>query len=137
LTRLGTVQSLVIAILRDGARSFEDVVRSLSMLSVPKSSIYTAIDELTRRGLVRKKSVGNEIVIELTEEGSRVVSTALTNLVRRIVESIILAKPLRDVVEEVVENLDPDTLRALEESLRMLLEIVEKHSKRWRRVAVE
>ena len=49
---MGLVQLAVIALLSRGMREFHEVVDFLSSLSIPKSSIYSAIDELQRKGVL-------------------------------------------------------------------------------------
>ena len=64
MRRLGPVQLAIITLLTHGAKEFNEIVETLTSMSIPKSSIYTAINELRRRGVVDVEVVGGRRIIK-------------------------------------------------------------------------
>ncbi len=137
LKRMGLVQLAVIALLSKGMREFHEVVDFLSSLSIPKSSIYSAIDELQRKGVlkIREETRGRRELV-LANIGREKVVEVRRRLVSRIKNLIVLLTLLG---EEVIDYSDfsPRFLEHYREFLRRELSKVEEELSKWRKIKVE
>jgi len=135
LARIGDVQSYVLVLVSRGVRSFREVVETLHRFSIPKSSIYTAIDELARRGLIVRR--GDRI--ELSDAGREMLSLAMQSIVRKVKELTLALKLVEAefVDSETLSMLDPDTLQELRARLEELMRVIDESLKSWKRIEVE
>jgi len=136
MPRIGEVQSYVLLLLHRGINSFRSIVETLGRYSIPKSSVYTAIEELVEKGAVTKRGD----VLELTEQGSQLLATAARTLVKRLSElslTLTLIGESLALNREALSHLDPDALVELRERLRELLEAIDDVLKSWRSVEIE
>lgn len=137
MRRFGPVQLAIITLLTRGARDFNDIVKTLSSASIPKSSIYTAINELRKKGILDIEVRGNKRIIKLKTD----LSTELLNMksmFRGKTSSIVtlVINMLRSNLIDY-EELDPEVLEAYRDTLREQLGRVEEVLKKWRTVKVE
>ena len=135
MARIGDVQSYVLVLISRGVNSFKEVVDTLHRFSIPKSSVYTAIDELVRKGLV----IRNGDRIELSSAGRELLSTAVSSIIRKVRELTLALKLVEAefVDSEAIAMLDPDTLQELKARLEELLRVIEESLKSWKRIEVE
>ncbi len=135
MARIGDVQSYVLVLISRGVNSFREVVELLHSFSIPKSSVYTAIDELSKRGLVVRR--GDRI--ELSEAGRNALSLAINSILRKVRELTLALKLVESelVDREVLEGLDPDTLLELRKRLEELIKAIDDALKGWKRIEVE
>lgn len=134
--RIGDVQSYVLVLISRGVKSFREVVDTLHRFSIPKSSVYTAIEELSRRGLV----IRNGDRVELSEAGKLAVSQAVRYIAKRVSELTLALRLIgggEAIDKEALSSLDPDSLRELKARLEELLKVVEEALRSWRIVKVE
>ncbi len=126
----------MLLMIRRGVRSFREIVETLSRYSIPKSSVYTAIEELANRGAIVKRGDA----LELTERGSELIASAVRTLAKRVGELMLSLTLLGEAValdRESLANLDPDTLMELRDRLRQLIDVIDEALKRWRSVEIE
>ncbi len=139
MARLGDVQSYVIMLVSRGINDFRKIVEMLSSFSIPKSSIYTAIDELVKRGAIAKHQHGDRIVLTLTDRGRELIDKARDVLSKKLLELKLLLALLSDSIDmaSAVSGMDPDRLEELRNTLKELLDAIEKELKRWKRISIE
>ena len=137
MKRLGHVQAAVLTLLSMGVREFNEIVRMLTSMSIPKSSIYTAVDELRRRGVIDIKVIGERKFIKPKIDIEKEVSRIRMMLRDKSLEiAYFLINMLRsDIID--FELLEPPLLEELRDALRETLDKVEKVLKGWRHVVVK
>jgi len=120
-----------------GVREFNEIVRMLTSMSIPKSSIYTAVDELRRRGVIDIKVIGERKFIKPKIDIEKEVSRIRMMLRDKSLEiAYFLINMLRsDIID--FELLEPPLLEELRDALRETLDKVEKVLKGWRHVVVK
>ncbi len=133
--RLGPVQFAVVALVDRGVREFEKLVQLLSTLNIPKSSIYTAVEELRRRGLVRVVEESGKRVLVPVKPAREVLEESMKPLILQLVRSLLLVSAV--TTPEDYRGLGVELLSTLRELLARELDKVEKALGDWRRVPVE
>ncbi len=137
LRRPGPVQLAIVMLVNKGVKDFDEIVKILSSLSIPKSSIYTAVDELQKK---------NVIVVTIAPDGRKII-----RLQRVDTKSIIgLKKKLMDRLKNIIlllsiaaeepsdySGLDPAVLEDYKRFLEKELEKVEKALSEWKKVSIE
>jgi len=127
--RLGPVQLAIITLLTHGAKEFNEIVETLTSMSIPKSSIYTAINELRRRGVVDVEVVGGRRIIkpkvDLKNELLRIKDelrdralNVLTMIINLLSSDLISYDDLDPIVLERYRDVLKNELRKVEEVLR-------------------
>lgn len=107
-----------------------------------RSTFYSALGELERRGYVLRKEEEGVLVYDLTESGRRIVSElpksvsrAFSNILRYVSSLVKYIEPI--TVEEAREVEDVKFLKTYREHLERELSLVEKKLKRWKRVPID
>ena len=129
MRRLGPVQLAIITLLTHGAKDFNEIVETLTSMSIPKSSIYTAINELRRRGVVDVEVVGDRRIvkpkIDLRSELLRIKDelrdkaiSVLTMIINILSSDLISYDDLDPVILEKYRDVLKNELRKVEEVLR-------------------
>ena len=129
MRRLGPVQLAIITLLTHGAKEFNEIVETLTSMSIPKSSIYTAINELRRRGVVDVEVVGGRRIIkpkvDLKNELLRIKDelrdralNVLTMIINLLSSDLISYDDLDPIVLERYRDVLKNELRKVEEVLR-------------------
>ncbi len=136
MKRLGPVQVAILTLLSSGAKEFSEIVRTLTSISIPKSSIYTAIDELQKRGLIEVEKVyGKRLVKPKVDVGKE-----LANIRKLLKERAlgILNMILNILSSKLIDydELEPDILERYREVLKEELRRVEEALSRWKRINV-
>jgi len=127
--RLGPVQLAIITLLTHGAKDFNEIVETLTSMSIPKSSIYTAINELRRRGVVDVEVVGDRRIvkpkIDLRSELLRIKDelrdkaiSVLTMIINILSSDLISYDDLDPIILEKYRDVLKNELRKVEEVLR-------------------
>jgi len=127
--RLGPVQLAIITLLTHGAKDFNEIVETLTSMSIPKSSIYTAINELRRRGVVDVEVVGDRRIvkpkIDLRSELLRIKDelrdkaiNVLTTIINILSSDLISYDDLDPIILEKYRDVLKNELRKVEEVLR-------------------
>jgi len=126
--RLGPVQLAIITLLTHGAKDFNEIVETLTSMSIPKSSIYTAINELRRRGVVDVEVVGDRRIvkpkIDLRSELLRIKDelrdkaiNVLTTIINILSSDLISYDDLDPIILEKYRDVLKNELRKVEEVL--------------------
>ena len=129
MRRLGPVQLAIITLLTHGAKDFNEIVETLTSMSIPKSSIYTAINELRRRGVVDVEVVGDRRIvkpkIDLRSELLRIKDelrdkaiSVLTTIINILSSDLISYDDLDPIILEKYRDVLKNELRKVEEVLR-------------------
>ena len=129
MRRLGPVQLAIITLLTHGAKEFNEIVETLTSMSIPKSSIYTAINELRRRGVLDVEVVGGRRIIkpkvDLRNELLRIKNelrdralNVLTMIINLLSSDLISYDDLDPIVLERYRDVLKNELRKVEEVLR-------------------
>lgn len=128
MRRLGPVQLAIITLLTHGAKDFNEIVETLTSMSIPKSSIYTAINELRRRGVVDVEVVGDRRIvkpkIDLRSELLRIKDelrdkaiNVLTTIINILSSDLISYDDLDPIILEKYRDVLKNELRKVEEVL--------------------
>ena len=128
MRRLGPVQLAIITLLTHGAKEFNEIVKTLTSMSIPKSSIYTAINELRRRGVVDVEVVGDRRIvkpkIDLRSELLRIKDelrdkaiNVLTTIINILSSDLISYDDLDPIILEKYRDVLKNELRKVEEVL--------------------
>jgi len=134
--RLGPVQLAIITLLTHGAKEFNEIVKTLTSMSIPKSSIYTAINELRRRGVVDVEVVGDRRIvkpkIDLRSELLRIKDELRDKAIN--VLTMIINILSSDLIS--YDDLDPVILEKYRDVLKNELRKVEEVLRKWRSIKV-
>jgi len=134
--RLGPVQLAVITLLTHGAKDFNEIVETLTSMSIPKSSIYTAINELRRRGVVDVEEVGDRRIvkpkIDLRNELLRIKDELRDKAIN--VLTMIINILSSDLIS--YDDLDPIILEKYRDVLKNELGKVEEVLRKWKSVEI-
>ncbi|WFO74796.1 hypothetical protein J4526_06900 [Desulfurococcaceae archaeon MEX13E-LK6-19] len=137
LRRLGPVQLAIVTLVNKGVKDFDEIVKILSSLSIPKSSIYTAVDELQKK---------NIIVVTIAPDGRKIIrlqridTRGLIGLKKKLVDRLKNIMLLLSIVAEEPSDysgLDPAVLEGYKRFLEKELEKVEKALSKWKKVSIE
>ncbi len=136
MRRLGPVQLAVITLLTHGAKDFNEIVETLTSMSIPKSSIYTAINELRRRGVVDVEEVGDRRIvkpkIDLRNELLRIKDELRDKAIN--VLTMIINILSSDLIS--YDDLDPIILEKYRDVLKNELGKVEEVLRKWKSVEI-
>ena len=136
MRRLGPVQLAIITLLTHGAKEFNEIVKTLTSMSIPKSSIYTAINELRRRGVVDVEVVGDRRIvkpkIDLRSELLRIKDELRDKAIN--VLTMIINILSSDLIS--YDDLDPVILEKYRDVLKNELRKVEEVLRKWRSIKV-
>ena len=136
MRRLGPVQLAIITLLTHGAKDFNEIVETLASMSIPKSSIYTAINELRRRGVVDVEVVGDRRIVkpkvDLRSELLRIKDELRDKAIN--VLTMIINILSSDLIS--YDDLDPIILEKYRDVLKNELRKVEEVLSKWKSVEI-
>ncbi len=140
-SRLNPVQAAVLLSLKEGAKSASQLLKLMGQAGFPaRSSVYSALAELERRGYVERFIEEDEILWRLTEKGIEAVER-LPLRMKETVESLarylsFLSFRLGPIVIEE-EREGVKELLTYKEFLESELKRVEGRLKEWKKVIIE
>ncbi len=138
MSRLGDVQTYVLMMTLKGLHNFEDIVRLLNKFGIPKSSIYSAIDELAKKGIVKKivDESGRRIIIAPGPKIHEIIEP-LKNLIKRKILEALFTLTLIEIPELKFDEFDPEELSKLRDILEQLITHIDQVLSKWKKIEVQ
>lgn len=141
--RFSPLQALLILSLRSGDRRLNELLKILKGRGLKsRSSFYTAVYELERRGIIVREGLGRDFKVKLTEKGDLIARELPSKLREQLYPMLNVIYSLLAVLggelklEEDVEE-EPTTLIEYREFLSREMERVDREIKKWKKIRVE